>query len=115
MSFKQIQTTLRSERLPGLISCLKKRGTSRLFAWHAHALASTVDPQRYRLSIEEGCAYSDMSVLTFFCEERVLDELIGVIREHASTGHSGDGLIVVSDVERIVSVRTGEEGVLALA
>lgn len=38
------------------------------------------------------------------------DEIIRVITESARTSYHGDGLVFVSDVERVVRVRTGHEG-----
>ena len=39
-----------------------------------------------------------------------VDEVIDVIRSSAATGKIGDGKIWVTEVERIVRIRTGEEG-----
>lgn len=38
------------------------------------------------------------------------DEIIRTIMENARTSYHGDGLVFVSDVERVVRVRTGCEG-----
>lgn len=38
-----------------------------------------------------------------------VDGVVDIIRRAACTGHSGDGRILVIDVERSVSIRTGEE------
>jgi len=42
-------------------------------------------------------------------DDRV-DEVIDTLRDSAATGKIGDGKIWVSDVERLVRIRTGEEG-----
>jgi len=39
-----------------------------------------------------------------------VDEVIDVLRTSAATGKIGDGKIWVTEVERIVRIRTGEEG-----
>ena len=39
-----------------------------------------------------------------------VDEVIDVLRSSAATGKIGDGKIWVTEVERIVRIRTGEEG-----
>jgi nitrogen regulatory protein P-II 1 len=38
------------------------------------------------------------------------DQLVDVIRDAAATGKIGDGKIWVTDVDRVVRIRTGEEG-----
>ncbi|MDX8401791.1 MAG: P-II family nitrogen regulator [Mariprofundaceae bacterium] len=43
-----------------------------------------------------------------------VDAVIEAIREAASTGKVGDGKIFVSDVEKVIRIRTGEAGSEAL-
>lgn len=38
-----------------------------------------------------------------------VDEIVNVIVEVARTGEVGDGKIFISDIERVIRVRTGEE------
>jgi nitrogen regulatory protein P-II 1 len=47
-------------------------------------------------------------------DDGVVDEVIDAIVEAAATGKIGDGKIWVADVERLVRIRTGEEGVAAV-
>jgi nitrogen regulatory protein PII len=43
-------------------------------------------------------------------DDGVLDQVVSTITEAASTGKIGDGKIWVSSVERLIRIRTGEEG-----
>lgn len=43
-----------------------------------------------------------------------VDKIIETIKEAVQTGEVGDGKIFVSDIENVVRIRTGEEGVKAL-
>lgn len=43
------------------------------------------------------------------------DEIVKTITEKARTSYHGDGMVFVSDVERAVRVRTGNEGVEVLS
>ena len=43
-------------------------------------------------------------------DEGTVDTVVDTIKQAAATGKIGDGKIWVSDVERIVRIRTGEEG-----
>jgi nitrogen regulatory protein PII len=38
-----------------------------------------------------------------------VDNIVQIIHENATTGHPGDGLMVVLPVERSIRVRDGEE------
>ena len=46
--------------------------------------------------------------------ESVVDQTIEAITKAANTGKIGDGKIFVSDVERVVRIRTGEENEAAV-
>ena len=43
-------------------------------------------------------------------DDDLVDRVVGAIAESAATGKIGDGKIWVTDVDRIVRIRTGEEG-----
>ena len=47
-------------------------------------------------------------------DDGVVDQAIEAIRTSAATGKIGDGKIWVTSVERLVRIRTGEEGVDAV-
>jgi nitrogen regulatory protein PII len=40
----------------------------------------------------------------------IVDQVVGVIQQAAATGKIGDGKIWVTEVERLIRIRTGEEG-----
>ena len=44
------------------------------------------------------------------CRDADKEGIIVTIREHAHTGHHGDGKIFVSDIGEVVDIRTGERG-----
>lgn len=47
--------------------------------------------------------------LEILCSDDVCDDLVRVIQANAHTGHEGDGVIMVVNLDRVVRVRTGEE------
>ena len=54
-------------------------------------------------------------MLEVIVADDLVDPVIALIRDHAKTGHIGDGKIFVCDVERVVRIRTGERDADALA
>ena len=54
-----------------------------------------------------------VSLATVVDESRV-DDVVDTIAKSAATGKIGDGKIWVTDVERVVRIRTGEEGTDAI-
>ena len=47
-------------------------------------------------------------------DDAVVDSIVNTIAQAAATGKIGDGKIWVTDVDRLVRIRTGEEGVDAV-
>ncbi len=47
-------------------------------------------------------------------DDSTVDTVVDAIKQAAATGKIGDGKIWVSDVDRIVRIRTGEEGADAI-
>ncbi len=111
---KLLKIIVRKERVEALVKALKEADVSRLFICHVHAVGSGVDPEDYRLSFEEGSAYTEKSKIEVVVPAERVDQLIDVVRRHAFTGHQGDGIICVSPIERVVKIRTGDEDAIAL-
>lgn len=61
------------------------------------------------VATEESLDFRTMRLMTVFCADAVCDHLVSTIQKAAHTGNHGDGLIIVSDVERVVRIRSGEE------
>jgi nitrogen regulatory protein P-II 1 len=47
--------------------------------------------------------------LEVFCADAITDEIVDVIQRAAHTGNPGDGVILVTDLPRVVRIRTGQE------
>ncbi len=111
---KRIEIILRTECVERVVRGLRENGVPRLTITHVHSLGSGVDPEHYRLSFEEGAAYTENAKITLVVKAEMAPSLIELVRTRACTGHQGDGVIFVCDVERVVKIRTGEENALAL-
>jgi nitrogen regulatory protein PII len=48
--------------------------------------------------------------IEIICRNADAEGIIAAIREHAHTGHHGDGKIIVCDIGEAVDIRTGERG-----
>ena len=111
---KEIKAIVRKERVQDVVTALRSAGVPRLTLCHVHSVGSGVDPEDYRLSFEEGAAYTEKTKIEVVCRAEDVQRLVDLIRTAARTGHRGDGVIFVADVERTVKVRTGDENVLAM-
>lgn len=59
---------------------------------------------------EDTIYFVKMTKLELFCADEAADEFVEAIRKAAHTGLPDDGLIAVTDLSRLVSIRTGDEG-----
>lgn len=111
---KELKIICRKERVADVAAALRAAGVPRMTISYVHALGSGVDPEHYRVSLDEGAAYTEKARLELVCRAEDVARLIDVVRSNGRTGDRGDGMIFVSDVERVVKVRTGDENTLAL-
>ncbi len=74
--------------------------------------------QRGHTEIYRGAEYTVEFVpkvkLEILVDDGQVDEVIQAVIKRAQTGQVGDGKVFVTDVDRIVRVRTGEENVEAI-
>jgi nitrogen regulatory protein P-II 1 len=113
-AMKEIKAIVRRDRVQAVIEGLEAVGAARMIICHVHALGAGVDPTDFRVSFEEGASYTQKSKVEVVCEDGEADAILTAISTAGRTGRPGDGIILVSDVERVVSVRNAEEGPLAL-
>ncbi|HEY9100099.1 MAG TPA: P-II family nitrogen regulator [Thiobacillus sp.] len=100
---EQIEHALHGlEHLPGF-TLFPSRGHSRGQGPH-HAFAPTEwNPDTH-----------DRLTLMVFCPDELAPKVVEAIRAAAYTGHSGDGLIAVSELADVLRIRSGERGDAAL-
>ena len=73
-----------------------------------------VDPEKTKLSIDYVERFCPTTKIEVVCRDEEVVRLVDIIREMAFTGHKGDGMIFVSDIEQVVKIRTNEWGEGAL-
>lgn len=113
-ALKEMKTIVRIEAVERLVTALREAGVSRLWVSHVHSIGAGVDPDDYRLSFEEGGSYTEKARVEFVAPAEEMETLAKVVRAHVGTGHRGDGVVVVSPVDEVVNVRTGDRDRLAL-
>ena len=52
--------------------------------------------------------------LEILIDEEHTHQVVSLIRQSARTGYRADGMIIISPVERVFKVKTGEEGIKAI-
>ncbi len=107
---KEIKAYIRKEKAEIVIRKLEEAGITGMTILDAAALANWADDQFFSYSIDYVQKYSSVVKIELICKKEKADELVSVIKTNGHTGRSGDGWIFVSDIEKAVRIRNGEEG-----
>lgn len=67
-----------------------------------------------RRIVEDQIEYVPHARIEVFCEDGLVEEVIGIIQANARTGLKGDGKIFVTEVTEAVRISTGERGNAAI-
>lgn len=105
---------MRKSRVDRVVRALTDADVPRFHVSHVHVLGAGRDPADTHLSLEEGARYTEKARVEVICREEDVDRVLELVREHAATGQRGDGIVLVTPLERVVSIRTGEEDLLAV-
>ncbi len=111
---KEIKAYIRTEMADEVLTALSNAGIPHATVTYVMAIGAGTDPSDAQVSMEFGRAVNRMVKLEIICPDRASLDLIDVIRKAARTGRTGDGIISVKNVNRLVKILTGEESVDAL-
>lgn len=109
---KRVEALIRPERLEPVKLALSEAGVTGLHVIHVVGRGE-LPPQAQRVGRAGETVRVDLLPkvkLETIVSDGNVENVIGVIREHAAIGDLGDGLIFVSDVEDAIRIRTGERG-----
>lgn len=111
---KEIKAYIRLDKAEEVIHALEDAGVPGFTAIEVKAIGAAAVPEKTKYSIEYAERVSPIVKLEAVCSDEDLERLVDVIKGKAYTGHKGDGMIFVSDVDYAVKIRTGERGEGAL-
>ena len=111
---KEIKAYIRLIKAEDVIHALEKAGVPGFTAIEVKAIGSAVEPERTKFSIEYAEKISPITKIELVCKDEDVVRIVDIIKETAYTGHKGDGIIFVSDVNEAIKIRTGEKGSAAL-
>ena len=106
---KLITAIVKPAKLEAIKDALEAHGVAGLTATDVRGYGR----QRGHTEIYRGAQYTVEFVpkvkLELLADVLDVDGIVDAIVEHARTGEVGDGKVFVSDVDRVVRIRTGEE------
>jgi len=105
---KLIKAYIRTYMVDKVVHALKETGVPRFTAIDIRAFGDEVDPKHLEVSSQHAGTYTTMVKLEIVCNKTAARRIVNVIVDNAHTGYKGDGIIVVSPVDEVKRIRTGE-------
>jgi nitrogen regulatory protein P-II 1 len=111
---KRIDAIIRQQSLDDVRECLTSIGVEGLTVMDVLAFGR----QMGRTEVYRGCEYRvdfhPKLLLTILTRDDQVDEIVNAIIKGARTGKIGDGKIVVTPIDEVIRIRTGEIGKAAV-
>jgi nitrogen regulatory protein P-II 1 len=111
---KKIEAIIRQERLGSVKAALEKRGIVGITVTEVSGRGRQKGIALQWRAGEYRVDFLPKLKLEIVVKDRDVDKIIQYIAKSAWTGKVGDGKIFVSPVEKVVRIRTGEQGEKAL-
>lgn len=104
---KLIKAYIRTYMSDKVIHELERIGSPRLTAIDIRALGDEINPKHLEISSKHAGTYTTMVKLEIVCSDGEVDKTVDTILKNARTGYKGDGIVIISPVEKVINVRTG--------
>lgn len=111
---KEIKAYVRTRAVDDVVRVLRKAGVPGITVVRAHGVGYGYEPFLFTLAPSEIKKVPEVAKVEVVCEDHCAEAAVGVIVGAARTGDPGDGIVFVTEVQRAVKIRTGEEGPAAL-
>lgn len=105
---KLIKAYIRTFMSDKTIHALEEIGAPRLTAIDIRALGDEINPEHIEISAEHTGTYTEMVKLEIVADDKNVNKIVDTILKNAKTGYPGDGIIIVSKVDEVTKIRTGE-------
>lgn len=102
---KEIKAFIRPEKLSTVTEHLKKIHFCCFTVIEGEGVGDYADPDTEFPSLNFPFLHNKIVKIELVCDKKDVDAIVNTIKKYAQTGHSGDGLIYISNVERKVRIR----------
>ncbi len=103
---KEIKALIRPGKVEKIVSALQKANYHNLTIFVGEGTGSFLREDSFP-SLEFHITDSEVVKIELICKSEAVDDVIRIISEYGRTKESGDGFIYVSNIERLVKVKTG--------
>jgi len=106
---KTIRAFVRCDCIDEVLEAVSAEETLHLTVSHVYAAGPGIDEADGKISVDFGRKVNRVGRIEILCLDRNEPKITEAIRRTACTGHPGDGVIVVSNVTRLVEIRERRE------
>ena len=110
----KIEVITGMSKLTDLIQELSKVGVRGVTVMQVLGCGVEMGTQEYEVEINEVMELLPKQQINIVVESGKVDKILDIIKKELYTGHIGDGKIFVYDIDNVIRVRTGDEGIEAL-
>ena len=113
-NISKIEVITGMSKLTNLIQELSKVGVRGVTVMQVLGCGVEMGTQEYEVELNEVMELLPKQQISVVVETERVDEIVKIIKEQLYTGHIGDGKIFIYQLDNVIRVRTGDEGVDAL-
>lgn len=110
----RIEIIAAQNKSTAVINCLEKLGVGGITTFQA--LGSGIQKGTFEYEPEENKEIRLLPkvLLLVICEKKQVKAIVDAVKVELYTGHIGDGKILISGIDNVIRIRTGEEGKAAI-
>ena len=110
----KIEVITGMSKLTDLIQNLSKVGVRGATVMQVLGCGIEMGTPEYEVERYEVMELLPKQQINIVVEAEKVDKIVDIIKKELYTGHIGDGKIFIYDIDNVIRVRTGDEGVKAL-
>ena len=110
----KIEVITGMSKLTDLIQNLSKVGVRGATVMQVLGCGIEMGTPEYEVERKEVMELLPKQQINIVVEAEKVDKIVDIIKKELYTGHIGDGKIFIYDIDNVIRVRTGDEGVKAL-
>ena len=110
----KIEVITGMSKLTDLIQNLSKVGVRGATVMQVLGCGIEMGTREYEVERNEVMELLPKQQINIVVEAEKVDKIVDIIKKELYTGHIGDGKIFIYDIDNVIRVRTGDEGVQAL-
>ena len=105
---KRVEAIIRPVNLDKVIDALHQIGVNGLTVYKGQGMGDECPPAVCYRGVSQPQKWIERIKLEIIVEEDICDAVIGAIYQYAYTGEVGDGRILVTAIDEVIHIRTGQ-------